>query len=181
VAIEIVFETHSLTEDNEAGVATGWRDGRLSASGRALAAELGERRRHDGIQAVFASDLGRARDTVEIAFGSSSSVPVFWDWRLRECDYGSRNGAPAGQVHGDRLAYLESPYPGGESWQQAIGRIRRFLDDLRIGWNEDGARVLVVGHVATRWGFDHWIDGVPLVDLVTADFAWQEGWTYRLP
>jgi hypothetical protein len=39
--IEIVFETHSTTEDNEAGRATGWLPGRLSPRGRAEAAELG--------------------------------------------------------------------------------------------------------------------------------------------
>jgi broad specificity phosphatase PhoE len=51
--IEIVFESHSTSEDNEAGRATGWLPGRLSAAGRAQAAELGERRRDDGIAAVF--------------------------------------------------------------------------------------------------------------------------------
>jgi broad specificity phosphatase PhoE len=41
VAVAIVFETHSLTTDNKAGLATGWLDGRLSERGRVLAAELG--------------------------------------------------------------------------------------------------------------------------------------------
>jgi hypothetical protein len=36
VAVAIVFETHSITTDNEAGLATGWFDGRLSAHGKAL-------------------------------------------------------------------------------------------------------------------------------------------------
>jgi 2,3-bisphosphoglycerate-dependent phosphoglycerate mutase len=40
--------------------------------------------------------------------------------------------------------------------------------------------VLVIGHVATRWGLDHVIDGVPLEDLMDQDFSWQEGWPYRL-
>jgi broad specificity phosphatase PhoE len=55
VAVAVVFETHSLTTDNEAGVATGWLDGQLSERGRALAKELGRRRRNDGVEAVFAS------------------------------------------------------------------------------------------------------------------------------
>jgi broad specificity phosphatase PhoE len=38
-----------LTTDNEAGVATGWLDGRLSEHGKVLATELGRRRRNDGI------------------------------------------------------------------------------------------------------------------------------------
>jgi 2,3-bisphosphoglycerate-dependent phosphoglycerate mutase len=39
---------------------------------------------------------------------------------------------------------------------------------------------LIIGHVATRWGLDHFIGGVPLEDLVEQDFAWQEGWEYRM-
>jgi len=53
VSIEIVFETHSTTEDNEAGRATGWLPGRLSEQGRAQARELGRRRAQGGIAAVF--------------------------------------------------------------------------------------------------------------------------------
>ena len=41
MAIELVFETHSITVDNEEGRATGWWPGRLSDQGRALAARLG--------------------------------------------------------------------------------------------------------------------------------------------
>jgi 2,3-bisphosphoglycerate-dependent phosphoglycerate mutase len=177
VAIDIVFETHALTEDNEAGRATGWLDGRLSPTGRHRASELGARRLEDGITAVFSSDLGRARETVEIAF-SGPAPPVLFDWRLRECDYGELNGAPSGEVHADRSAFLETPYPGGESWQEAVERVGRFLDDLRSRWED--TRVLVIGHVATRWGLDHWITGVPLPELIAADFAWQEGWRYNL-
>ena len=38
----------------------------------------------------------------------------------------------------------------------------------------------VIGHVATRWGLDHFIGGVRLEDLVDQEFAWQEGWEYRI-
>jgi 2,3-bisphosphoglycerate-dependent phosphoglycerate mutase len=69
--IEVVFETHATTEDNEAGRATGWLPGRLSGQGREQAADLGQRRADDGIAAVFCSDLRRAVETAEIAFGSS--------------------------------------------------------------------------------------------------------------
>jgi broad specificity phosphatase PhoE len=84
----------------------------------------------------------------------------------------------AAELHAGRAAHLDVPYPGGESWRQAIGRVRGFLGDLPSRW--DGQRVLVIGHVATRWGLDHWLRGVPLEDLAAADFAWQEGWEYSL-
>ncbi|MBA2359285.1 MAG: histidine phosphatase family protein, partial [Actinobacteria bacterium] len=63
MSVEIVFETHSISTDNERGIATGWLPGLLSERGRTLAAELGERRRDDGIAAVFTSDLRRAVET----------------------------------------------------------------------------------------------------------------------
>jgi alpha-ribazole phosphatase/probable phosphoglycerate mutase len=94
MAINIVFETHSLTVDNDHGRATGWLPGDLSEKGRILAAELGRRRGHDGIAAVFSSDLARAAQTASIAF-AESGIPILYDWRLRECDYGQRNGMPA--------------------------------------------------------------------------------------
>ena len=173
---DIVFETHSTTEDNEAGFATGWNPGRLSAAGRMNAEQLGQRRRENGLDVVLISDLARAEETAAIAF-RGSSVPVLKDWRLRECDYGQLNGAPVAQVH-DRTAFLHRAYPGGESWAQATSRVARVLPDIGGRW--DGARVLVIGHVATRWGLEIALCGARLEQLAVADFAWQEGWEYRL-
>jgi len=177
MAVQIVFETHSRTEDNERGVATGWLPGRLSTAGREQAAALGRRRRHDGLAGVVTSDLGRAADTANIAF-PGSPVPILDDWRLRECDYGELNKAPWATVHGDRRVYLHRAYPGGESWNDATERVGRFIADLAPRW--DGQRILVVGHVATRWGLDRFINGSDLGDLPTGAFAWQAGWEYRL-
>lgn len=175
--VSLVFETHSITVDNERGVATGWLPGALSARGRDGARELGRRRASDSLAAVFCSDLARAEETARIAF-AGASVPVLLDWRLRECDYGNENGMPAAELRAGRRAHLDMPYPGGESWRQAVARVGWFLDDLPRRW--DGQRVLVIGHVATRWGLDHRLNGVRLEDLVDADFAWQEGWEYQL-
>ncbi len=177
MAIEIVFETHSRSEGNEAGIATGWLPGRLSALGRADAAALGERRKADGLAAVFSSGLARAVETAAIAF-AHSDVPVLADWRLRECDYGTLNGAPAEEVHANRADYLDRPYPGGESWRSATDRVGRFLNDLSLRW--EGSRVLVIGHVATRFGLERFLLGKDLVALMCSEFVWQEGWEYIL-
>jgi len=177
VAIELVFETHSTTEDNEQGRATGWLPGQLSERGRMQAQQLGRRRTGDGITAVFSSDLARAAQTASVAF-AGSAIPALYDWRLRECDYGQRNGMPVAELHTGRREHLDRPYPGGESWRHAVARVGRFLTDLPLRWN--GQRVLVIGHVATRWGLDHFLGGAPLEDLIEQDFAWQEGWEYRV-
>jgi 2,3-bisphosphoglycerate-dependent phosphoglycerate mutase len=175
MSTQIVFEKHSTTDDSENGIATGWHPGRLSALGHSQARALGDRHRTDGIDAVFTSDLQRAVETATDAF-ADTALPVLLDWRLRECDYGELNSAHRERVHGRRAEYLDQSYPGGESWTQAVQRVGRFLDDLPLRW--DGCRVIVIGHIATHWGFEHFLNGIPLADLIAGESGWQEGWEY---
>jgi 2,3-bisphosphoglycerate-dependent phosphoglycerate mutase len=177
MSIDIVFETHSTTTDNENGIATGWFEGELSERGREQARQLGERRRDDDLTAVFTSDLRRAVDTAAIAF-DGSGIPVLQDWRLRECDYGALNGMPTSRLDDERARRIDEPFPGGESYRQVVERMRAFLDD-RLDQHE-GGRVLLIGHAATRWSLDHLLRGAPLEELVAAPFDWQEGWSYLL-
>jgi broad specificity phosphatase PhoE len=177
VTVQIVFESHSTSVDNELGIATGWLPGALSETGRAHARALGERRRDDGVAAVFTSDLRRAVETAEVAFGGSG-IPVFEDRRLRECDYGELNGMPRMRLESERASRIDEPYPGGESYRDVVERMRSFLDDVAADY--DGKRVVVIGHSATRWALDHLLEGTPLEELVDAPFAWREGWEYVL-
>ncbi len=177
MSVAVVFETHSISEDNEAGIATGWLPGRLSARGRELARELGERRARDGLSAVFTSDLARAVETAEIAF-AESPLAVVRDPRLRECNYGGLNGMPSERLGRDRSRHLDEPYPDGESWREAVERVAGFLDELVR--ERDGERVLIIGHVATRWALERAANGAPLEALVAAPFEWRPGWEYRL-
>jgi broad specificity phosphatase PhoE len=178
VTVEIVFETHAWSVDNERGVATGWLPGELSEDGKRQAKELGARRRHNQIAAVYTSDLARAMETAEIGF-AGSDIPIHRDARLRECNYGELNGRPRSEVDAVRLRHVDEPFPGGESWRQAVERVGDFLDELAR--TRDGQRVLVIGHAATRFALDHLVNGKPLEDLVAAPFDWQEGWEYRFP
>jgi 2,3-bisphosphoglycerate-dependent phosphoglycerate mutase len=178
VSVEVVFETHSVSVDNERRVATGWLPGHLSEDGKRLAAELGDRRRDDGISVVFTSDLRRAVETAEIAF-AGTAIPIYRDARLRECNYGAMNGMPAATLRTERPLRIDRPFPGGESWRQAIDRVGGFLQELAEA--RDGERVLVIGHVATRWALDHFVSGASVAELVNAPFDWREGWTYTLP
>jgi 2,3-bisphosphoglycerate-dependent phosphoglycerate mutase len=177
VPVAVVFETHSTSEDNEVGLATGWFGGRLSESGREQAARLGGRRRQDGIDVVFTSDLNRAVETAQIAFGTTD-IPVLLDWRLRECNYGFLNGMASSQLDAERAGRLDEPFPGGESWRDAVRRVGRFLD--KVAEEREGQRVLLIGHVATRWALDHRVSGRPLEQVVREPFQWQEGWEYTL-
>jgi broad specificity phosphatase PhoE len=177
MSVQVVYETHSTSEDNERGVATGWLGGALSRTGREQARQLGARRRDDRLNIVIASDLNRAVETARIAF-EGSSVPVHLDWRLRECNYGAMNGMPHSQLDAERRRRLDDPFPEGESWRQAVERAVLFLNELVA--QRDGQRVLLIGHVATRWALDHVVHGKPLEKLVDSPFDWREGWEYTI-
>ncbi len=122
----VVYETHSTTVDNERGIATGWLPGELSAVGVDQAAELGARRRDDGIDLVLTSDLHRAVRTAEIAFGDTG-IPIVTDRRLRECDYGALTGGPVARIR-PSIAFLDKRFPGGESYRDTCRRTADVLD-----------------------------------------------------
>jgi broad specificity phosphatase PhoE len=175
---EILYETHSLTLDNETGHATGWLPGELSAEGRRLAAEMGERYRDSEARAVCLSDLHRAVQTAEIAFGATG-LPIHKDVRLRECNYGDLNGIATTLLAAERSKHIDVPFPGGQSYRDVVEQTRSFLCDLAR--DRDGERVIIVSHSANKWALDVLLRGARLEDLVDAPFGWQEGWRYTLP
>jgi uncharacterized protein (TIGR03083 family) len=178
VAVQLVYETHSTTTDNEAGVATGWLPGELSATGIENSRDLGRRRRDDGIDVVYASDLHRAVQTAEIAF-SGSGIPVYHDSRLRECDYGDWNGMPRAKLEDERARRIDVPFPGGQSWREVVVRMADLLRDLAA--RHDGQRIVLIGHAATRYALAVLLGGADLHAEVTGPFHWREGWKYTLP
>jgi 2,3-bisphosphoglycerate-dependent phosphoglycerate mutase len=103
-------------------------------------------------------------------------MPAFVGWA--DGDRGSLRDPFDDRGQRARSEHLDVPYPGGESWRQAVARVGRFLGDLPLRW--EGQRVLLIGHVATRWGLDHFIGGAALEALAGQDFAWREGWEYLL-
>ena len=46
--------------------------------------------------------------------------------------------------------------------------------------NYDGKKVMIIGHRATQYGIENYINNVSLQKLVTTDFKWQPGWKYEI-
>jgi alpha-ribazole phosphatase/probable phosphoglycerate mutase len=176
VTVHLVYETHAITIDNEDGIATGWLPGRLSARGIEAARALGVRRTRS-TDIVLTSDLRRAVETAEIAF-AGSTVSIIQDLRLRECNYGSLNGAPAIEVAARRRQHIDVPFPGGQSYRDVVEAMREVLHELTR--DRDGQRILIIAHSANRWALQHLLNGVPLEELVDTPVAWQPGWAYEV-
>lgn len=175
--VNVFFECHASSVDTEAGRASGHHDPCLSEIGLLQAAQLGERYAMKEIDAVFCSDLQRSCLTAEIAFGEKD-VPIIRDKRLREWDYGDLSGFPREQVDSEKLSRISRPFPNGESCEQAVNRVRDFLADLLQ--SHQGRTVLIIGHSATWYALEQWINGTPLDQLVAVLQEWQPGWTYSI-
>lgn len=175
--MRLIYETHSTSTDNEAGIASGHSDPDLSATGEAQARELGERRADGTLAAVYCSDLLRARRTAEIAFGYRA-LPIVADGRLRECDFGELNAHPVEQVHEVARRHVFERFPGGESYADVVERVRDFLEEAQGKHVND--TILVIAHRAPHHALEHLLRGRDLADVVTGAWEWQPGWEYDL-
>ncbi len=174
--IIIIFEAHGTSFDNENHLSSGHFDVALSALGEKQAKGLGRRYEHETFDAIFCSDLQRSYKTAEIAFGDK--FPIIKDKRLRECDYGDLTQHPSSEVDPAKVEHISIPFPNGESYEDTSKRMKDFLEDLKK--NYDGKKVMIIGHRATQYGLEYWINGKSLKELVAAPFKWQPGWTYQL-
>ena len=175
--IELIFETHATSLDNERSIASGQFDVELSPLGRTQAVELGVRYRARALHAVLCSDLQRSFRTGEIAFGARG-MPIHRDARLRECDYGGWTRRPVADVDAERVRRILDPFPDGESYAQVVARTRDFLSEVQRDWA--GRRVLIIGHRATWYSLEHLLNGRCLQDIISGPWSWQPGWAYRL-
>lgn len=174
---ELIFESHSTSCDNEKGVASGILDCPLSRLGKDQAEELGKRHRESGAEVVYCSDLCRSFGTAEIAF-QGRAVPIVKDRRLREWDYGEYNGQPAAIVERLKPNYIKTPFPGGESLQEAVDRIGNFFEE--IAGRFSCKTHLFIGHRAGYYACEHYFNQAPLEEIVKRAWKWQPGWRYAL-
>lgn len=172
----IIFEAHSTSLDNEAGLASGHNDVELSELGARQSKELGKRYAGQAFDAIFCSDLQRSYKTAELAFGDT--YPIIKDARLRECDYGKLTQKDSKIVGAEKPRRISEPFPSGESYEQACARIKSFLDDLARDYQ--GKTVMIIGHRATQYGLEHILNDVTIYDAVTAPWQWQPGWKYEV-
>lgn len=173
--VDITFEAHGTTYDNEAHLASGHFDVELSPLGMKQSQEMGERYKDDHFEAIFCSDLQRSYKSAEIAFGNK--FPIFKDARLRECNYGDYTQLPSEVVDPQKPKRIHEPFPGGESYEQTTERMKSFLEDLKRKC--DNRRVMVIGHRATQYALENLIKGIPLEEVIPAPWKWQPGWKYE--
>jgi broad specificity phosphatase PhoE len=173
--VKIIFEAHSTSLDNEAGLSSGRFDVGLSRVGKQQAKELGARYEGKKIDVVFCSDLRRSHDTAKLAFGQRD-VKIIKDARLSEIDYGDFTRHASKEVEGLRKLYIDKPFPDGQSYTETTKAMKYFLLDLLKKYN--GHTVMIIGHRATQYALENLVNDIELEKAVTAPWTWQPGWTY---
>jgi broad specificity phosphatase PhoE len=131
----LLLVRHGETDWNAEGRLQGHTDTPLNELGRRQARALAEELAGDGIEAVYSSDLARARETAEIV-GARLGLPVALEPDLRERDWGTWEG-----LTGAERERVELVAEATEEHRE------RTLHALRaIASRHAGGRVLVVTH-----------------------------------
>ena len=131
----LLLVRHGETDWNAAGRLQGHTDRPLSDYGREQARRLADELANEELDAIYASDLARARETAEIV-GARLNLPVVLDRDLREKDWGTWEGLTPPERIGVELV--------GESTEE---HQRRTLAALaRIAAAHPSGRILVVTH-----------------------------------
>ncbi len=182
--MKIYFAAHATTTDNEKELSSGWKDVELSELGIKQAKELKNSLKDIKFDLICCSDLKRAVDTVEIAFGELPMIInerqvnlVKPDKRLRELNYGNFNGKPASIVGPMKIQKIKKPFPNGENYEQAMERTHEFYKELKK--NHSDKNILVIGHRATQYGLDTLINGKTIEECLKTPFKWQSYWEYN--
>jgi broad specificity phosphatase PhoE len=145
---------HGATQLTAEGRFSGSVGVELSEEGRWQAAQLGERLRHEGVAAAYASPMSRAAETARIVGGACELVAGTREG-LREISHGHWEGLTRAEVEArfsdEYAAWEEDPFTfapeGGES---GVAVLARALPTIReIVQAHAGSRVLVVSHKAT--------------------------------
>jgi len=132
----LLLVRHGETDWNADGRLQGHTDRPLSDFGRRQAQRLADELDGERLEAIYSSDLSRARETAEVV-GERLGLSVELDPDLREKDWGNWEGLTA--VERDRVEFVGE---STEAHQERMLRALRRISERHLG---DGT-VLVVTH-----------------------------------
>jgi broad specificity phosphatase PhoE len=145
----ILIARHGQSDWNQEKRWQGHADRPLTERGREQAQALADRLSHIELDALYSSDLQRARDTAAVV-AESQRLELRQLPELREVDVGSWSGltrAEAEERFPEGFTRWRDGYPGwkdGETYEAMTDRVLRAVDEIAA--EHEGDRVLVVSH-----------------------------------
>ena len=178
MAVKIIYFVHGTTTDNIEKLASGWNQAELSEEGIEQSIALREQINFDEIDLVISSDLKRAQDSANYVYENKKEI--FYDSRIRECNYGDLNGKPSVLVKYEE--HISNSFPNGESLLDVEKRVRDFCDYLLE--NYDNKTIALVAHKAPQLAIEVITMNKTWEQAIKDDWRpkkqWQPGWRYEI-
>lgn len=172
---------HGETDSNLKELVQGQTDSKLNTTGKLQAKKLSEKLTSIKFDAIFSSDLLRAKETAEI-IAIKKELAVATTKALRERFWGRFEGQPHEVIkkideYKQALSKEESlkykPEPEVESDEEIAGRVFTFLREIAVAY--PGKKVLVVVHGGViRLILNHLGENIPLLGIPNASFITLE-------
>ncbi len=145
--MRLIIVRHGETEENAADIVQGQIPGDLSRLGKEQAAAVGTYLAGESLDAVYASDLERARLSARLALGEDHNG-IVTDKRLREQSFGVFEGEPIGvlldEMRRQKADWITFDPATGET-RAALGlRAQAFFDEIAA--RHSGETVVIFTH-----------------------------------
>ena len=153
--MELYIVRHGTTDWNADRRFQGIQDIELNAQGRELAGKLGEKLESTDFDVIYSSPLIRAYETACLIRGHRN-IPIIRNQLLKEISFGELEGLPftdwMNTEEPRKYFFTEPgkyvPPKGGESFNSACARTKRFVQEVIEPEHNHFKRVMVVAHGA---------------------------------
>ena len=171
--MQIVLVRHGATDWNLQGRCQGATDLELSDVGVRQAEQIAALLSGENIQAVYSSDLRRARQTAEL-ISQPHSLPVQIEKTVRELDHGALEGLTFNEIKQQYAEFLtrwrcepaDIHVPGGERLIDVAERAWEGVNRIAAR-HPDAQSIVVVSHNFPILGIVCRVTGTPLNDYRT--------------
>lgn len=142
--MKLYLVRHGETDANARGIVQGWLDTELNQKGIAQATEAAKNF-NKPIDAIYASDLKRAKRTAQEFRAYYKDTPFFEDARLRERNFGDAAGTHRTEHDWEQFWSIEdrATIPNAEIINDFTARVVDFLNELK---SKPYKSVLIVTH-----------------------------------
>ncbi len=180
---------HGRTVDNVNSVFCGWRDSKLTKSGKEDAQIIGIRLKGKRIDVAFHTSLSRSKDTLKEALRSHRECTyLIEDDRMIERSYGKFSGSTHLKVarsHGPE-AYdawhrgFAVRVPGGESFVDVEKRVASFIKDLLVFMKRNKVNVAISAHGNSIRLFRKIMEKASRAEAVSWEIPYDKVYTYTV-
>lgn len=158
--MKLLLTRHGQTDWNVAGKIQGMTDTELNETGIKQAQNTREKLLNEKIDFIITSPLKRAKKTAEI-IGEARKIPLIEDSEIIERGFGRFEGKTAKEFDFDEIwnYKLNKQYEDAESVGALFDRVQRFLEKIKIDYQDK--TVLVVTHGGVAVPIRATLEGIP--------------------